>query len=146
MITVYMVRGHARELQLCPEEDSSVLELLPRGVALKVSITGVGKQKARSVQFHRKYMALLKVAYDGAGMSMPFEAYRRWLAIRAGYFDIAPDGQLIAKSISFANMSPEQFEALYKATLNYLIEHVMGEGTNHGDINSQVDYLLGFAA
>lgn len=46
------------------------------------------------------------------------EAFRKWLTIEAGYFDViqTPSGvRKEAKSISFAGMSQEEFNAFYKA-------------------------------
>ena len=45
------------------------------------------------------------------------EAFRKWLTIEAGYFDVyeTPTGiRKEAKSISFANMEQEEFNAFYK--------------------------------
>jgi len=145
METFHMMRGAGRTLLLAPEEPDDALEAIPRGVPLRVSITVPRGGKSRSVGHLRKYMALLKVAHEASGLAMPFDQYRKWLAIRAGYFDIAPDGQLIAKSIAFDKMDQDRFTALYKDTLTYLIEHVMGPGTRPDDVEAQVDNLLGFA-
>ena len=46
------------------------------------------------------------------------EAFRKWLTIEAGYFDVyeTPSGiRKEAKSISFAQMNQEEFDAFYRA-------------------------------
>lgn len=53
-----------------------------------------------------------------------FEPYRAWAIVEAGYYDVVilPDGQRrrVAKSISFARMSEDTFQGLYKSVFNVL--------------------------
>ncbi|EDQ9399415.1 DUF1367 family protein [Salmonella enterica] len=53
-----------------------------------------------------------------------FEAYREWVTIEAGYYDVVelPDGSIrkVAKSISFAKMDETEFMGLYRAVFDVL--------------------------
>lgn len=53
----------------------------------------------------------------GAPPAMDVEQFRKWLIVKAGYFEtkIDPSGiRKVPKSISFASMSQEEFNAFYK--------------------------------
>ena len=59
-----------------------------------------------------------------------FEAFREFVTVEAGFFDtiMSPAGpRRVAKSWSFANMSEEEFQAMYKAIFNVLWEMVLNQ-------------------
>lgn len=80
--------------------------------------------KSRNWKFHKKGFMLLKLGYDNQEKYPNFEVYRKVTTIRAGYFFEAPtkDGEVyyIAKSLSFENMSAQDFEAWFKSTLDVI--------------------------
>jgi hypothetical protein len=107
-------------------------------------------RRVRNYEFHKKYFALLQYAYenweppvtfapvifvdklDGAGLIQPeknFDRFRKDIAILAGYYDsfIQLNGEvrLEAKSIAFHNMSEEDFEKLYQASIDVIVKHVL---------------------
>ncbi|MGK9173232.1 DUF1367 family protein [Yokenella regensburgei] len=61
--------------------------------------------------------------------SKSFDAYREWVIVSAGYYDIVnlPDGtqRKRAKSISFANMDDTTFAPLYNESLNVLWRFIL---------------------
>ena len=68
------------------------------------------------------------------------EAFRKWLTIEAGYFDVyeTPTGiRKEAKSISFANMEQEEFERCYNALINAAIKHIFS-GTDDQNVWNQL--------
>ncbi len=56
---------------------------------------------------------------------MPFETYRRWVTMRAGFYKVyhTKKGELYeAESISFASMDEQTFEEVYSRVLNVIIK------------------------
>ena len=82
--------------------------------------------KMRNPRFHRKYFALLKLAFDswepsaseykGMPAQKNFDRFRKDVAIASGYYDIVSnikgEARAEAKSISFARMDDVEFASL----------------------------------
>ena len=91
----------------------------------------------RNPQFHRKFMALVKIgfnawepnrkrkSYKGRAMEKNFEQFRKDIIILAGYstqtFDLRGRMLLDAQSIKFSSMDDIQFESLYQAVVTVLL-------------------------
>lgn len=79
----------------------------------------------RNYKFHKKFMALINMAYHNQEATQVFEHFRKWMIIEAGYYDIVtyPNGtsRKEAKSISFANMDESEFEKLYSDMVQVVI-------------------------
>ena len=119
-------------------------------------------KKPRSYQFHRKYFALLKVAFDNwepneiqvevAGkMITPeknFDRFRKDLTILCGHYDtvfrLDNTFRIEPKSISFGNMSSEEFDKFYQTTITVLINQ-MWQSLDTKDVEAMVEAYLGFA-
>lgn len=100
-------------------------------------------KQQRNLKFHRKYFALLnflfdhwepeqgrkRLAYKGIPIEKSFESFREQTIILAGFyeqtFDLQGRMRLTAKSISFDKMSEDDFEQLYKATINVGMKHIL---------------------
>ena len=81
----------------------------------------------RNVGFHRRFFAMLNVGHENTKMDMPFETYRKYVIMKAGYFKAftTPRGTFYdAESIAFSAMSQDQFEELYSRVLNVIIEDI----------------------
>jgi len=90
-------------------------------------------------------MALLRAGYRYTDHSMPFNGFRYWMTVKAGFFCVAPDGMLVALSIAFAHMSPSDFEKLYNRTVDYMIQHVVPDNVRREDLDQAVEaIILGF--
>ena len=85
----------------------------------------------RNAGFHRKFFALIHIAWDNMPekyMShFPTEdTLRRELVKRAGWYehykDLKGNDQYIAKSISFDKMGQEEFEKLYNRVIDVIIK------------------------
>lgn len=80
--------------------------------------------KSRNWKFHKKAFALLNLGFENQSKFPIFNVYRKVITIRAGYFDEAPtkDGEVyyIAKSLSFDNMSANDFDKYYEIILNII--------------------------
>lgn len=94
--------------------------------------------KMRNAAFHRKFFALLNLAYEywepgeiDSKYGKPeknFERFRKDLTILAGYYDtvinIKGEVRVEAKSISFASMDNDEFEKLYNAVLDVVLKRI----------------------
>lgn len=102
-----------------PSDDKSYEE--SSKIAVGTEIRGV---KARNIKFHRKAFALMNLGFSNQDKFESFEVYRKVIIIRAGYFDEAPTkhGEVyyIAKSLSFENMSANDFDTFYESALNVI--------------------------
>jgi hypothetical protein len=79
----------------------------------------------RNYQFHKKFFALVNLAHENYETDMPFDTFRRWLIMRAGFvkaFSTDRGTFYDAESISFANMNQVQFEEVYNRVLNIVIK------------------------
>ena len=135
-------------------ESAEALAKVKVGQGVKVTYT-----RTRNIKFHRKFFALLKLAYDawnppplmyrGQPVKTTFDQFRRQLTILAGYFEMVqsiqnPDRfQLVAKSIAFANMSEDEFEQLYSSVLDVLLDRVFIDQTR-GDVENLVNNILAY--
>jgi hypothetical protein len=111
----------------------------------------------RSLPFHRRFFALLDVAFDawepepqfykGVQIEKNRERFRKDIVIMAGYFtpvvNVKSEVRLEAKSISFAKMDQAEFEALYSRVIDIVLQKIMTNYTRD-DLDEQVSRVLGF--
>lgn len=134
------------------EQGAERLSALKLGQGVTVTI-----KRHRNPAFHRKYMALLNLAFDawdpgdkqykGQHVQKNFDQFRKDLTILAGHYDTAVtlkgEVRLTAKSISFANMSDEDFGSLYSSTVDVILARILTRYTRD-DIDNVVANILGF--
>lgn len=126
----------------------------------KIKLGEVVKVKAtrmRNPTFHRKYMALLNFAFDawepgqheykGESVQKNFNQFRGDIAILAGYYETAirlnGETRIAPKSISFASMGEDEFEALFSATVDVILARILKNYTR-ADVDQVVERLLAF--
>lgn len=116
-------------------------------------------KKVRNYAFHKKYFALLTVAFDNwepgeinSKYGKPeknFDRFRADLTILAGFYEntIRLDGsvRIEPKSISFASMDNQEFEELYNRTIDVLIKHVYKQDMDPERLNEIVETYLQFS-
>lgn len=111
----------------------------------------------RNPRFHRKFMALLNLAFDawepeevmykGQVVGKNFDQFRRDITILSGHYEMAVnlkgETRLTAKSISFANMDEAEFGELYNAACNVILKRIL---TNYSrdDLAAVMERLTGF--
>ncbi len=98
--------------------------------------------KPRNYEFHKKWFALVKFAYEhwepsafqdskweGVVPQKSFDRFRKDLIILSGRYDAVyrVDGsiRIEAKSISFASMDNEEFKELYNSTINVVLDKIL---------------------
>ncbi len=98
-------------------------------------------KRPRNVGLHRKFFALLNLGHQNTQLDMPFEAYRRYMTMKAGFYNCysTPKGEFFeAQSISFASMDQRTFEDVFDRVMDKIIEDI---GTDKEDI---MDALVNF--
>jgi hypothetical protein len=139
---------------LIPVDQQAIdfLAKLKLGAGVTVEI-----KRHRNPAFHRKFFALLNLAfeaweptaatYKGAVVGKNFDQFRNDIVVMAGHYEMAvnmrDEVRLTAKSISFANMSQDEFEALYSATVNVVLAKILTQYTRD-DLDNVVNQVLGF--
>jgi len=139
---------------LAPADQQAVdyVSKLKLGQPVKATIV-----RPRNIQFHKKYFALLQVAFDaweppakqykGEVVQKNFKQFRRDIVILSGHYETAytlkGEVRLTPKSISFANMDEDEFEALYSATINVVLSRILTNYTRE-DLDNVVDQVLAF--
>lgn len=122
--------------------------------------------KVRNPTFHRKFMALVKLAFDLWETMEPeltavvvdgetvvpernFNEFRYWLTIKAGFYHVLvyPDGavRVRAKSIKFASMDDAEFEQLYSKVLDVVLTQVLKDQYSKAWMDNNVNRILHFA-
>jgi len=92
----------------------------------------------RNVGFHRKFFALVNIGHENTDLDMPFETYRKYILMKAGYFKTyqTPKGVFYdADSISFSSMEQDIFEEVYSRVLDVIIKDI---GATKEDIEKQL--------
>lgn len=114
----------------------------------------------RNARFHRKYFALLGLAYEywtppevshnGLPAAKNEERFREEIQIAAGHYEIVVsikgEARAISKSISFANMDDLEFAELYKSVFNVCWRLVLSKvnGMTESKVEQVVNELLRF--
>ncbi len=154
MADAYMIKTPRGALVPADAESAEALAKVKVGQGVKVTYT-----RTRNIKFHRKFFALLKLAYDAWNppplmyrdqpVKTTFDQFRRQLTILAGYYEVEqsidnPDKfKLVAKPISFAKMSQDEFERLYNAVLDVLLDRVFLDQAR-GDVENLVNNILAY--
>ena len=140
--------------QMVPADDESteLVATLKTGDVVRADFA-----KQRNYKFHRKMFAMLKVGFDhwepatqehnGLPVQKSFERFRKDCIIAAGYYEpvVALNGEVRAEahSISFAKMDEAEFEKLYSAVADVLLQRVLKNYTR-ADLDRVVEHIISF--
>ena len=104
-------------------------------------------KKPRNYKFHKKYFALLNMAYENLNEEMTrrfpsFENFRSAVQVMAGHYDtswLLDTGEeiIIPKSISFSSMNEFEFTKMYDNLFSVLMKNVF-TGSNKDLIEQQL--------
>ncbi len=112
----------------------------------------------RNPRFHRRLFALLTIGFDawepgdgkthkGMEIRKDFERFREDITILAGFYDATynVDGgvSLSAKSISYANMDDAEFERVYSAIADVLLQQVLTRYAGRAELDDVVNRMAG---
>ncbi len=95
------------------DSDKEVFNKMPFNEPFEIEYT-----KRRNIKFHRKFFALIKLAYENQSDYRLMEDLRRDLLITSGHYEevvnrITGEVYKIAKSISFSNIGEIEFNEIY---------------------------------
>ena len=133
-------------------DDAHLLKRWKVGELAMINVT-----KPRNSLFHRKFFALLDVAFDaweppeqeykGMRVQKNRERFRKDLVIAAGFYDVVANikGEVRAeaKSISFANMDDIEFEKVYSKIVDVVLQTILTRYTRE-DLDRVIEQVLGF--
>lgn len=125
------IRTPLGQYALMPAHQSDLDEVkkLPAYQPIRVKV-----QRIRNPDHHRKYFALLNLAYDywepeNQVGEKNFDRFRKDVIILAGFYEryVRLDGstRIEPKSISFGSMEQDEFEELYSKTIDVIIKYVL---------------------
>ncbi|MDF0506571.1 DUF1367 family protein [Burkholderia cenocepacia] len=114
-------------------------------------------KRVRNPRFLRKFMALVTVGFEafeppqqefrGLVVEKSFDRFRKDLVIAAGYYtpvaNFRGDVRAEPKSLSFASMDEAEFNEVYNAVANVLLQSVLVRYTRV-DLDRVVNQILGF--
>lgn len=152
MATVILSNSHG---SLIPVDQAGFefIDTLSPGKQVKCVIT-----QPRNLGFHRKFFALLDVAFDaweapalvhkGVIVEKNRERFRKDLTILCGHYEtvvnINGELRLEAKSISFSSMDEKDFGALYSTAIDAILGKVLKDYTKD-DLDRIVNQVLSFS-
>jgi hypothetical protein len=99
----------------------------------------VSIRRPRNVKFHRLFFQLLNVGHQNTQLELPFEAYRKYVVMKAGYFNSyqTPKGVFFeAQSISFSSMDEDTFKGVFDKVLDIIIQDI---GVEKEDVMAVLD-------
>ena len=117
-------------------------------------------KRARSIPKHRRMWVLFTFAFDmwdapqleynGQQVAKSLDRFRKDVTILAGYYEavtnLRGEVRLEAKSLSFANMEQDEFDAVYRAVLTVVWDRIL-KAKGYADpaaVDAIVDELLRF--
>lgn len=112
----------------------------------------------RNGKFHRKFFAMLDVAYSNhdwpeietkfGRVRTSLEMFRRYVIVKAGHYeaDMTPHGEIrvVPKSIAWAKMDEAEFSQLYSDVLDVILAEFLTNWSD-GDMERAVQMMMGFA-
>ena len=105
-------------------------------------------KQPRNIQFHRKYFALLNLAFQNQDKYEVFEDFRIEVQLKCGHYQehITTKGQIVyvPKSVSFSSMDELQFGVLYEKAIDIILKHFL-MGSTKEEIDKQVLQILDFS-
>lgn len=84
-------------------------------------------RRPRNLGRHRMFFAMLNIGHQNTAMDLPFETYRRWAIMKAGFVRIyeTPRGQMFEpESIAFSSMDEDMFQSVFDRVLDVIIEDI----------------------
>lgn len=132
---LYVVKTINGLLKPAFEEDKEKFAQFPKDGYFEIKYT-----KRRNVKLHRKFFALLKIAYENQSDYRLMEDLRRDLIITSGHYEevlnaITGEVYKIAKSISFNSMDETEFSLIYEDVKNVIIRWL---GVSNEDLETEL--------
>ena len=153
---IMLVKTPGGALAPVDAEAREMVDKLKLGQGIQASV-----RRARTVRFHRKGMALFRLAYDvwepltpleykGLPVAKDFERFRKDMTILAGFYKAVYNARgevrLEAESLRFSSMSEERFEEVFNAVLNVVWSRVLKAAgyASVEDVEEVIEELMRF--
>ena len=153
---IMLVKTPGGALAPVDAEAREMVDKLKLGQGIQASV-----RRARNVRFHRKGMALFRLAYDvwepltpleykGLPVAKDFERFRKDMTILAGFYKAVYNARgevrLEAESLRFSSMSEERFEEVFNAVLNVVWSRVLKAAgyASTEDVEEVIEELMRF--
>lgn len=153
MTDIVLAKGIGGFLIPLDDHGAAIIAGMKRGDGVTVII-----RRHNNPKFHRKMMALFKLAYDaweptalayrGQLVNKVFDQFRKDITILAGYYEahvnFRGEVRLSAKSLNFSNMEQDEREALYSAVIDVVLQRILTRYTR-ADLDDVITQTLEFA-
>jgi hypothetical protein len=153
MTQIVLMKAPNGVLVPCDPQATEYIAGLKLGVAVRAEV-----KRMRNYQFHKKLFALLNFAfetwepveptYKGQVVAKNFNQFRNDVVVLAGFYEttmtLKGDVRVIAKSLSFASMEQDEFDALYSAVVNVILSKILKNYTRD-DLDNVINRLMDFA-
>lgn len=147
-----LMKGPGGVLMPCDEEARGIIASWPMGQGVRAHV-----KRARNVRFHRKFFAMLNLAFDawepaaqeyhGMPARKNLDRFRKDMLVMAGFYTATVNMQgeirLEPVSMSFANMDEDRFNGVYNRVADVVLDKVLSNYTRE-DLERVVEQLLGF--
>jgi len=121
------------------DEDKEKIKKLKNGTPVKIKYS-----IPRNYEFHKKYFALLHLAFENQEIINNFDDFREEIIKFAGFYKktVTLRGDVLykAKSISFANMDDSEFNNLYFKSIDVIIKFIL-KGNTKEEIEEEVELM-----
>lgn len=154
MTELYVMKASGGVLVPADETSRETISKWGMGQGLHVKVT-----RARNIRFHRKFFAMLNLAFDAWEpetklyhdeiAAKNFERFRKDVLVLAGFYtttiNLRGEVRLEAASISFANMDEDRFDLVYNKVAEVLLAKVLSKkGYNRKELDRVVEELQQF--
>ncbi|UGC97778.1 NinB/ Orf homologous recombination mediator [Pantoea phage PdC23] len=141
---IEMIKNAGGALLPATDEEAEKLKRFKNGAMYTIEM-----KLTRNPKFHAKMFAFFnfcfehwcaeRAGYQFMDREAQFNTFRNHLTVLAGFYTqtykIDGSVRVEARSLAYANMSPEDFEACYSAVVNAAIKHVFAGKTDEKIIN-----------
>jgi hypothetical protein len=149
-VKIEMIKSPSGSLIPASEDAAEMLRKIKSGSYVSAEV-----KFARNYKFLKKAFSLFKLAFDvwdpgdtleykGAQVQKSFDGFRKDITILSGFYkatyNVRGEVRLEAESLSFASMSEDRFELVYKSVLNVVWKRVMRQA-GYGSIE-EVDRVV----
>lgn len=154
MARLYLVKRNGA-LWPCDEDAQESLKRIPENAGVEVEF-----RRVRNLRFHRKFFALLRLAFDlweppegltyrGEAAVKNFERFRKDVLILSGHYtttvNLKGEIRLEASSISFANIDEDVFTQVYEKVLDTVWNKILKSSyKTKEEVDEAVEKLLTF--
>jgi len=143
MAEIFLMKNSFHSFKPAFESDLEIAKKIKINEIYKVKIT-----KPRNVMFHRKYFALLNLAFANFETENTFDDFRKEIIKRAGFYreitNFKGEKEYVAKSISFAGMDDIEFDDLYSKSLAVIFKFTLKLDMTKENLTNLQEELINF--